>query len=104
MLLALDIGNTNITVGVFDGHSLEATARIATDASRMSDEYGLMISQLLPVRGVSPEDIDAAAMCSVVPPLTRTFVDLCEDYFNVSPLVVGSGTKTGIRDHHPRPP
>ena len=97
MLLALDIGNTNITIGVFDGDSLEATARIATDASRMSDEYGLTISQILPVRGVSLSDIDAAAICSVVPPLTRTFVDVCEDYFKVSPLVVGSGTKTGIR-------
>ncbi len=97
MLLAVDVGNTNITLGVFRGDTLEATGRLATDASRMADEYGLTISQLLPLRGVSPGDIEAIAMCSVVPPLTRTLVDVCEDYFNVSPLVVGAGSKTGIR-------
>ena len=97
MLLALDIGNTNITLGVFRGETLEATARLATDASRMPDEYGLMISQLLPAKGVSPGDVKAIVLCSVVPTLTRTIVEVCENYFKVSPLVVGAGTKTGIR-------
>lgn len=97
MLLALDIGNTNITLGVFRGEELKATWRIATDLARMPDEYGLMLNQLLPLRGVSPKDVDAVAMCSVVPPLTPTFVELSKDYLGVSPLVVGAGTKTGIR-------
>ena len=97
MLLALDIGNTNITGGVFQGEALKATWSIATDASRMPDEYGLTLRQLLPLRGVSPDEVDAVAMCSVVPPLTPTFVELCQTFFDVSPLVVGTGTKTGIR-------
>ena len=97
MLLALDIGNTNITLGVFLGFHLKATWRIATDPARMTDEYGLMLNQLLPLKGVSPEQVEAVALCSVVPPLTPTFVELCEAYFGASPMVVGAGTKTGIR-------
>jgi len=97
MLLAVDIGNTNITLGIFSQDDLQATWRISTDSGRMADEYGLMVSQLLPLKGISPGDVNAAALCSVVPPLTPTFVDLCQSYFDVSPLVVGSGTKTGIR-------
>ena len=97
MLLVLDIGNTNVAFGVYDGDELKATWRIATDSARMPDEYGLMLSQLLTVRGISPDAVDAAAICSVVPPLTPTFVELCRAYFDVSPLVVGAGTKTGIR-------
>ena len=97
MLLAIDIGNSNITLGVFDGETLEATWRIATEADRTSDEYGLALSQLLPLKGLSPGEVDAVAMCNVVPPLTPTFVEVCETYFDVKPLVVGAGTKTGIR-------
>ena len=103
MLLALDIGNTNITLGVFD---LKADAdrpapsavwRVATEAGRMPDEYGLMLSQLLPLRGVSPSDLAAVAICSVVPPLTPVFVDLSRVYFGIDPVVVGAGVKTGVR-------
>ena len=97
MLLAVDIGNTNITMGVFDGDGLAAKWRIATDASRLADEYALMVNQLLPYRGLSPDGVDAVALCSVVPPLTPTFVELCEANFGLEPLVVGAGTKTGIR-------
>ena len=67
MLLALDIGNTNITVGVFLGEDLKATWRIATDPARMPDEYGLMLNQLLSLKGVTPDQIEAVALCSVVP-------------------------------------
>lgn len=97
MLLTLDIGNTNITMGVFEGDTLKATWRISTDPARMPDEYGLMLNQLLPLKGLSPNEIEAVALCSVVPPLTPSFVELCETYFGVSPLVVGAGTRTGIR-------
>ena len=97
MLLVFDIGNTNVTLGVYDGETLKATGRIATDTSRMPDEYGLMVNQLLPLRGVNLVDIDAVAMCSVVPPLTPVFVELSETYFKVQPLVVSAGTRTGIR-------
>ena len=97
MLLTLDIGNTNITLGVFQDKELKATWRIATDTARMPDEYGVMLTQLLPLRGVSLSDITAVSMCSVVPPLTPSFVELSETYLGVTPLVVGSGTRTGIR-------
>ena len=97
MLLAVDIGNTNITLGVFKDGELAAKWRIATDASRLADEYALMVNQLLLYKGLSPSEIDAVSICSVVPPLTPTFVDLCRTYFEVEPLVVGAGTKTGIR-------
>ena len=99
MLLALDIGNTNVTLGVFEGDDLRATWRIATDASRMPDEYGLAISQLLAMREVSRGQIDSVVLCSVVPPLTPSFVILARDYFGVSPLVVGTGHQD--RNAHP---
>ena len=97
MLLALDIGNTNITLGVFDGERLTATWRLSTDRSKMPDEYGIMLAQLLDLRQMSAADIDAAALCSVVPPLTPIFVELFRRYFNVDPLVVAAGTRTGVR-------
>ena len=104
MLLALDIGNTNINFGVFEEDTVgadrfvpSATWRVATDARRMADEYGLMLSYLLPLRGISPADVTAAVLCSVVPPLTPTFVALCRTYFKVEPLVVGTGVRTGIK-------
>jgi type III pantothenate kinase len=103
MLLAIDIGNTNVTVGVFDGEDLRATFRLSTDARKMPDEYAIAVNQLLPLRDVSPEDIDAVAMCSVVPPLTPSFTHLARTYFGVEPLEVGSGTRTGIRVRYDPP-
>ncbi len=97
MFLALDIGNTNITLGVFDGDKLAATWRLSTDRSKMLDEYSIMLNQLLDLRDMTVEDIDTAALCSVVPPLTPMFVELCQQYLNVEPLVVAAGTRTGIR-------
>ena len=97
MLLALDIGNTNITLGVFDGEKLAATWRLSTDRSKMLDEYSIMLNQLLELRDMTVRDIDTAALCSVVPPLTPMFVELCQQHLNVEPLVVAAGTRTGIR-------
>ena len=97
MLLALDIGNTNITLGVFDGERLAATWRLSTDHAKMPDEYSVTLTQLLRLRGMTVSNVDAVALCSVVPPLTPTFVELCRGFFGVEPLVVGAGTRTGIR-------
>ena len=97
MLLALDIGNTNITLGVFDGERLAATWRLSTDRSKMPDEYSIVLSQLLHLKGMTAQDIDAVALCSVVPPLTPMFVELCRRFFDAEPLVVAAGTRTGIR-------
>ena len=103
MLLALDIGNTSISIGVFEGQRLRATWRVATEASRMPDEYGLMLNQLLPLRGASTAEISDVVLCSVVPPLTPVFVEVVESYFGTTPLVVGSGTKTGVRIMYDNP-
>ena len=97
MLLAIDIGNTNVTLGVFEENTLQATWHLATDSSRMPDEYGMMLLNLLPLRGVTHSDITAAVLCSVVPPLTQVFSQLCESFFGVKPLVVGVGVRTGIK-------
>ncbi len=97
MLLAVDIGNTNITVGIFEDNLLGATWRISTDSSRTSDEYGLQLQHLLGNESRLLSHVTDVAICSVVPPLTPTFENLCQRYFNVSPLVIDSGSKTGIQ-------
>tara|TARA_A100001037_G_scaffold234417_1_gene213176 strand:- start:1501 stop:2265 length:765 start_codon:yes stop_codon:yes gene_type:complete len=93
MLLAIDIGNTNITIGLFDAQKLQNTWRVSTDSSRTSDEYGLQISNMLG----SNKIINEVSICSVVPPLTPTFEVLCRRYFKVNPLTIGAGSKTGIK-------
>ncbi len=97
MLLAIDIGNTNVTMGVFQEERLVATWRMATDTHKLPDEYALLIRSLLPLKGVAPQDVQDIAMCSVVPPLTQVFEELGSAYFGVPPLVVGTGTRTGVR-------
>jgi len=97
VLLTIDIGNTNVTLGVFDGNELTTTLRLATDARRMPDEYILDLIGLLRLRGVEPQQITEACMCSVVPPLTVTFDQVCRSCFNVIPLTISAGVKTGLR-------
>jgi type III pantothenate kinase len=97
MLLAVDIGNTNIIFGVFDGDKLKTTLRIATGIHTMPDEYAALMLNLIERQGISSSQITDAVLCSVVPPLVTTFEDLCKRYFKISPLVVEAGVKTGIR-------
>lgn len=97
MLLALDIGNTNVTAGAFDGERLVASWRLSTDARRMADEYALQFQGLLPMKGVRPEAISSVCLCSVVPPLTGVFQQMARTLFGGEPLVVGAGTRTGVR-------
>lgn len=97
MLLAIDIGNTNITMGAFEREELRATWRLSTEARWQPDEYSVFLQSLLSMKGVSPADIDAVIICSVVPPLTAVFEEACNATFHTSPIVVGAGTKTGVR-------
>lgn len=97
MLLAIDIGNTNVVIGVFHGDKLLATWRVATAVHKMSDEYSALILNLMPHKNIQPGDIDQAIICSVVPALQTTFEEMCRTYFGVKPLIVEAGTKTGIR-------
>ncbi|MBM3182899.1 MAG: type III pantothenate kinase [Chloroflexi bacterium] len=97
MLLAADIGNTNITVGVFDGDKLKATWRIATGVHRMPDEYAILFLNLLERQRLKGSQITDVVICSVVPPLVGGFEELFQRYLNITPLVVGAGVKTGVR-------
>ena len=97
MLLAVDIGNTDTTLGVFEGEELRATWRMATGIHRMADEYAALLLNLLHHQGLDISEIKEIALCSVVPPLIATFDELCQRYFHLSPLVVGAGVKTGVR-------
>jgi type III pantothenate kinase len=97
MLLAIDIGNTETTVGVFDGEKKKAAFQITTSIHRTADEAAVMIISILRNRGLEASDIKEVALCSVVPPLTIIFDDMIKRYFNVSPLIVTVGIKTGIR-------
>jgi len=104
MLLAIDIGNTNIKIGIFDGDELKATWNIATGIHRTADEYGSVLLNLMERKKVSPSKITGIALCSVVPPLLPAFVELCRKYLDSEPLVVEAGVKTGmsIRLDNPR--
>ncbi len=97
MLLAVDIGNTNIILGMFKDEELRATWRIATGIHRMPDEYAVILLSLLKQQGLDAPDITKVALCSVVPPLTGIFEELCQRYFHIAPLVVRAGVKTGVR-------
>jgi type III pantothenate kinase len=97
MLLAIDIGNTNIKVGIFDGDRLKATWNLATGINRTSDEYGGVLLNLMERKKILPSKVTGVALCGVVPPLLPTFVELCKKYLNTEPLVVEAGVKTGMR-------
>ena len=97
MLLAIDIGNTNITMGIFEADKLRATWRIATGIHRMTDEYAVLLLNLLHQEGLDISDVTKVALCSVVPPLTATFEELAQRYSHITPLVIGAGVKTGVR-------
>lgn len=104
MLLAADIGNTNIVFGVFSGSELRHRFRIQTNRSRTADEYGVLLRQLLGWRALDPAAFESAIVASVVPPLTDTVAAALRDSIGCHPLVVGPGMKTGIAVayEHPR--
>lgn len=97
MILAVDVGNTNITMGVYDGKVLKATFHIMTKTPRTSDEYGVLIVQLLNNRGVRISDLEGSIVASVVPDVMHSFLGALVRYTKTRPLNVGPGMKTGIR-------
>ncbi len=96
MLLVIDIGNTNIKMGVFRGDELVMSLRLATSVGKTSDEYGLNVKDLLEASGIKLTDITAVIMSSVNPNLNYTFEHMVRYYFKVKPMLVGSGIKTGL--------
>lgn len=97
MLLVIDIGNTNITLGLYEGDKLGPRWRLATAHDRMPDEYGLQFLGLLAHAGIALSDVSGLCMASVVPSLTNKIQDTCRDYLRQEPLVVTTGVKTGVR-------
>lgn len=103
MLLAIDVGNTNVTIGVYRGERLHAHWRIATAHERMPDEYGILLTQLFAHQGLQPDEVTGVAIASVVPPLMRVFREVSQRYFGQDPLVVDAGVKTGVRIRYENP-
>jgi type III pantothenate kinase len=97
MLFCIDIGNTNITLGLYEGEMLGPHWRLATDHDRMPDEFAMQLMALFTYAKLSAADVDGIALASVVPPLTGKWVEVCRTYLGCEPLVVDANTKTGIR-------
>ena len=97
MLLCIDIGNTNITFGLYEGDLLGPHWRIRTIHEKMPDEYGIAMDQLFRHRGYRADQVTGIAIASVVPPLTPVFAQVCQDYLGREPLVVDAGVRTGVR-------
>ncbi len=97
MLLVIDVGNTNITLGVFEEVNLRTTFRLTTVMPRTSDEYGLIICDLLKSKNINTKDIKAVTIASVVPKIMYSLTSGIVKYLSITPLIVGIGTKTGIK-------
>lgn len=97
MILVIDVGNTNLTLGVWQGEELRATFRMMTKTPRTSDEYGVMISQLLKDREIDLNVLEGSIISSVVPDVMHSLVGGIVRYTKTAPLIVGPGIKTGIK-------
>ena len=103
MLLAIDVGNTNIVVGVFEGATLVESWRLATDNRRSADEYGTILGSMYRRINITEEDIDDIIIASVVPSLLFTLEHMCLKFYDKTPIVVEQGIKTGIKIHYENP-
>lgn len=96
MLVAVDIGNTNIVLGFLDGNTIVGTYRITTKADHTSDEYGLFLNEFLRMSGFTPDDVEDVIICSVVPKVMHSFRACIVKFLGLDPMIVGPGVKTGI--------
>lgn len=96
MLLAVDIGNTNITLGAYNSNILEFTARLATDTRKTDDQYAVEIKQLLSLYGIEPDDIEDCIISSVVPSVGKSISRAVSKLCQIVPLTLGPGVKTGL--------
>lgn len=97
MILVVDVGNTNITCGVYEEKELKATFRINTKTKRTSDEYGAIFAQLFSMKGLQLNEIEGSIIASVVPDVMHSLVGGIVRYTNSEPLIVGPGVKTGLK-------
>lgn len=103
MLLAIDVGNTQIVAALFDGDDLQNSWRISTDKNKSSDELGMVMMQMLGLGGINKEDIEDVIISSVVPPVMHSLTNAIKRYIGRTPLVVGAGIKTGLNIRYDNP-
>lgn len=103
MLLVVDVGNTNICAGVYDGKKLIVDWRFSTDRTKTSDEFGVILRSFFDYSNVKMSDVHGAIISSVVPPVTIPLVRMFKRYFGIKPLIVGPGLKSGISVKYDNP-
>lgn len=103
MILTLDVGNTNMTGGVFKDDEIVATFRMTTKIPRTSDEYGMVLFNLLNQNQIKPEEIEDAIICSVVPDVMHSLASAMIKYLDIKPIIVGPDIETGLRIDLPNP-
>ena len=102
MILAIDVGNTNIVLGIYDSDKMIANFRVSTDRDKTEDEYGMLLLDLFKFRSLDL-NIQGAIISSVVPNIVATMKKMCERFFCVTPLIVGPGIKTGLEIKYENP-
>lgn len=103
MIFVLDVGNTNIVLGVYDGEELKYNWRVETNRQKTEDEYGMLVKQLFANEGLTIKDIDGIIISSVVPPIMYSLERMCRKYFLITPMVIGPGIKTGLNIKYDNP-
>lgn len=103
MIFVIDVGNTNITMGVFENNDIKAKFRLTTQINRTSDEYGLFIADLLGLKKIDKNDIETVVIASVVPRVNYSLALGIKKYLGLVPINIGVGTKTGIKIPIPNP-
>ncbi|MBU9722015.1 MULTISPECIES: type III pantothenate kinase [Bacillaceae] len=103
MVLTMDIGNSNISMGLYEKSDLKYHWRIKTDPDKTADEYAMILKNLFDFGNISIEDIDGIIISSVVPPIMYTIQEMCKKYFQITPMVIGPGIKTGLNIKYDNP-
>lgn len=103
MLLAIDVGNTNMVFGLYEGEKLRGTFRISTNAERTSDELGMQISQYYHFHGIDRNETSAVIIASVVPPVMYTLINAIRKYLRVRPVIAGRDVDIGIENRYANP-
>ena len=103
MLLALDVGNTNIKIGIFEHKKVIQYARLTTEIGKTSDEYGLLVSSVIKYASIDREDIEGIIIASVVPSINYTLEHMCQTFFDIKPLLVGPGLRSGMNIMYDNP-
>ncbi len=103
LIFVLDVGNTNIVLGVYEEDELKYHWRAETNRNKTEDEYGMIVKNLFEHVGMSFKDVDGIIISSVVPPIMFSLERMCQKYFGITPLIVGPGMKTGLNIKYENP-